>query len=114
MLGRKRPRVSSATGTWKPRKKARFTSRFTPSVGIRTGGWGGVPGRRGELKYVDIAFQNNITDAGTLVLMNGLAPGTGASQRIGKKPYLKTTYFALQLVSLPMPVQPLSAVISAS
>jgi len=89
MLGRKRPRVSSATGTWKPRKKARFTSRFTPSVGIRTGGWGGVPGRRGELKYVDTTFQNNISDAGTLVLMNGLQPGTGASQRIGKKAVFK-------------------------
>ena len=89
MLSRKRPRVSSATGTWKPRKKARLTSRFTPSVGIRTGGWRGVPGRRGELKYVDTVFQDVIADTGTLVLMNGLQPGTGATQRIGKRAVFK-------------------------
>ncbi|AUM61731.1 capsid [uncultured virus] len=86
---RKRPRVSSATGTWKPRKKARLTSRTTPSVGLRTGGWSGVPGRRGELKYIDTAFQDTIPDTGTLVLLNGLQPGTGASQRIGKRALFK-------------------------
>lgn len=94
MLSRKRPRVSSATGTWKPRKKARFTSRVTPSVGLRTGGWRGVPGRRGELKFVDVA--SNSTDfsaTGVLVLLNGVAPGTGASQRIGKKLVMKSLYF---------------------
>jgi len=97
MLSRKRPRVSSATGTWKPRKKARFTSRTTPSVGFRTGGWRGVPGRRGELKYVDTAFQDNVPDVGKLVLMNGLAPGTGASERIGKKVVIKNCLIRMVL-----------------
>lgn len=92
MLGRKRPRVSSATGTWKPRKKARFNARISrvPSVGARTGGWSGVPGRRGELKYIDVSFQDVVSDSGTLVLLNGLAPGTGASQRIGKRALFKS------------------------
>lgn len=91
MLSRKRPRVSIATGTWKPRKKARINSRAIGSSGLRTGGWRGVPGRRGELKYVDVGVQqNNFDDAGIGILLNGLAPGTGASQRIGKKVTIKT------------------------
>lgn len=94
MLGRKRPRVSSATGTWKPRKKARVINRAVGSSGLRTGGWRGVPGRRGELKYVDVfsTFQT-FPDSGALFLLNGLAPGTGASQRIGKKALMKTLQF---------------------
>jgi len=93
MLSRKRPRVSSATGTWKPRKKSRLINRGSSS-GIRTGGWRGVPGRRGELKYVD-QTQNNtvIPTLGTLILLNGIAPGTGASQRIGKKVNIKSIQF---------------------
>ena len=91
MLGRKRPRVSSATGTWKPRKKARLNSRTAGSSGLRTGGWRGVPGRRGELKYVDVPDTlTTFTDGGLGFLLNGLAPGTGASQRIGKKVTLKS------------------------
>lgn len=90
MLGRKRPRVSSATGTWKPRKKARVINRAVGSSGLRTGGWRGVPGRRGELKYVDVTQQNTFIETGTGILINGLAPGTGASQRIGKKVSMKS------------------------
>ena len=93
MLSRKRPRVSSATGTWTPRKKVRLTSRATGSSGLRTGGWRGVPGRRGELKYVDVPIQSSFTDTGTVLLLNGIAPGTGASQRIGKKVLMKTIQF---------------------
>ena len=95
MLSRKRPRVSSATGTWKPRKKARTNSRsIIGSSGVRSGGWRGVPGRRGELKYVDaIGSAISITSSGVLHLLNGLVPGTGASQRIGKKAIMKTLQF---------------------
>lgn len=94
MLGRKRPRVSSATGTWKPRKKARVINRAVGSSGLRTGGWRGVPGRRGELKYVDVAITGqSATPGGILTLLNGLAPGTGASQRIGKKIIMKSILF---------------------
>lgn len=50
-----------------------------------------MPGRRGELKYVDIQNQQNqFDDVGVGVLLNGLVPGTGASQRIGKKVTLKS------------------------
>jgi len=90
MLGRKRPRVSSATGTWKPRKKARVINRALGTTGLRTGGWRGVPGRRGELKYVDTLNASDTTAGGVLVLLNGLAPGTGASQRIGKKCHFRS------------------------
>jgi len=90
MLSRKRPRVSSATGTWKPRKKIRLIGRGTPSTGLRTGGWRGVPGRRGELKYVDTNFTSTFNATGSLFLVNGLQPGTGASQRIGKKCTMKS------------------------
>lgn len=93
MLSRKRPRVSSATGTWKPRKKARVINRVIGSSGLRTGGWRGVPGRRGELKYVDKIDVASFSSAGTLYLLNGIAPGTGASQRIGKKAIMKTLQF---------------------
>lgn len=92
MLSRKRPRVSSATGTWKPRKKSRVAARNAGglSAGLRTGGWRGVPGRRGELKYVDVAAAADTTPAGVLVHLNGLVPGTGASQRIGKKCHFRS------------------------
>jgi len=90
MLSRKRPRVSSATGTWKPRKKARVINRALGTTGLRTGGWRGVPGRRGELKYVDTLNAADTTAGGVLVLLNGLAPGTGASQRIGKKCHFRS------------------------
>jgi len=94
MLSRKRPRVSSATGTWKPRKKARVINRAVGSSGLRTGGWRGVPGRRGELKYVDVAITGQqATPGGILTLLNGIAPGTGASQRIGKKILMKSILF---------------------
>lgn len=95
MFSRKRPRVSSATGTWKPRKKARTNSRaIIGSSGLRTGGWRGVPGRRGELKYVDKSQPDTaVPEAGTLYLLNGLVPGTGASQRIGKKAVMKSLQF---------------------
>lgn len=90
MLSRKRPRVSSATGTWKPRKKARVINRAFGSSGVRSGGWRGVPGRRGELKYVDVISQSTFAEAGNVLLLNGLVPGTGASQRVGKKVLIKT------------------------
>ena len=99
MLSRKRPRVSSAAGTWKPRKKVRLTSRTTPSVGLRTGGWSGAPGRRGELKYVDVNATQSFTDTGNVTLLNGIAPGTGASQRIGKKVILRNLLISCSIGS---------------
>lgn len=99
MLSRKRPRVSSATGTWKPRKKARVINRAPASSGLRTGGWRGVPGRRGELKYIDVLNAQDTSATGVLVLLNGLAPGTGASQRIGKKCHFRSFLLRMNLGS---------------
>ena len=44
-----------------------------------------MPGRRGELKYLDVTFASAHSSTGVLTLLNGLAPGTGPSQRIGRK-----------------------------
>ena len=44
-----------------------------------------MPGRRGELKYVDVNNYTSYAAAGSLNLLNGLAPGTGPSQHIGRK-----------------------------
>lgn len=44
-----------------------------------------MPGRRGELKYIDVNNYTTYAPAGNLNLLNGLAPGTGPSQRIGRK-----------------------------
>ena len=57
-----------------------------------------MPGRRGELKYVDLGPVGlAFTEAGSLALLNGLAPGTGASQRIGKKVVIKSLQYRLSL-----------------
>lgn len=40
-----------------------------------------------------------MTEGGTLLLLNGLAPGTGASQRIGKKALMKTIQFRASIGS---------------
>lgn len=100
MLSRKRPRVSSATGTWKPRKKARVINRVIGSSGLRTGGWRGFPGRRGELKYVDYTNTGtSFLDTGNIFLINGLQPGTGASQRIGKKVIMRSLLFRVSIAA---------------
>lgn len=56
-----------------------------------------MPGRRGELKYVDVPSGLVFTEAGAVLLLNGLAPGTGASQRIGKKIVNKSIQYRLSL-----------------
>ena len=52
-----------------------------------------MPGRRGELKYVDTGAEAVLTSTGTLSLLNGLVPGTGATQRIGKKVVFKSILY---------------------
>lgn len=85
MLSRKRsrPTKSSATGTWKPRKKRRLAG--PRNLGLRTGGFAGLPGSRGELKWVDTFVNGAINVNGSATLINGIVPGTGASQRVGRK-----------------------------
>lgn len=40
---------------------------------------------RGEWKYLDVAINNDINSTMVATLLNGLVPGSGASQRIGMK-----------------------------
>jgi len=40
---------------------------------------------RGEWKFLDITVNNNMDTTGVLLLLNGLQPGSSASQRIGMK-----------------------------
>lgn len=67
---------------------------------LRTGGWAS-PSSGGELKFVDVATQITITagavtwSAGTL--LNGIAPGSTASNRIGRKVHGKSLLFRYSL-----------------
>jgi len=60
---------------------------------IRTGGWAN-PSRGGEMKFVDTIVNTNVTHSvstfGNGTLLNGLAVGSTASQRIGRKVTLKS------------------------
>lgn len=69
---------------------------------IRTGGWAN-PSRMGagELKFLDvdgvtsatsIPLSNDFTTPGATFLLNGLVPGSGASNRIGRKVTIKSLY----------------------
>lgn len=58
------------------------------NIGIRTGGFRRLPGGRGELKWLDITETGPFA-VGAITLLNGLVPGTGATQRIGRKVVFK-------------------------
>lgn len=45
---------------------------------------------RGEWKYLDIALTQDYNSTMSLTLLNGLVPGTGASQRVGMKIIMKS------------------------
>jgi len=46
-----------------------------------------------ELKFVDTGgFLTNVSDAGTILLMNGLFLGTGASNRVGQRIMIKSIF----------------------
>ena len=51
---------------------------------------------RGEWKYLDTVFPAGITSSGNFVLLNGLVPGTGASQRIGMKIAIRSVEFRFE------------------
>lgn len=45
---------------------------------------------QGEWKYSDVAFNSTVDTTGASILLNGLVPGTGASQRVGMKVTIKS------------------------
>lgn len=50
---------------------------------------------RGEWKYLDVAVNVTMDTAGSLVLLNGLVPGNGASQRVGQNVAIRSIEFRL-------------------
>ena len=50
---------------------------------------------RGEWKYLDTAINQPINTTGAQTLLNALAPGSGASQRIGMKVSIRSVQFRL-------------------
>lgn len=71
---------------------ARGSSSSTTQQAMRVGGWAN-PTRGGELKFIDNLFSNDpplsaAFSAGQL--LNGLMPGSSASERIGRKVTIKS------------------------
>jgi len=72
----------------KPRKPALVAKRAKPAAASnqRTSGLlGMVPGTGSEKKYTDISAGQNYGAGGAILLLNGVAQGTDANQRIGRK-----------------------------
>lgn len=85
MIQRKRP---SAGRTSRPSKRQRSSG-------------GGYRGRtpastyqprapQGEWKYLDVSLNGSVDSTGAYLLLNGLVPGTGATQRVGMKITIKS------------------------
>jgi len=54
---------------------------------------------RGEWKYTDVACSGAVNTGAALYLLNGLQPGTGASQRIGMKITMRSIEFRNETIS---------------
>lgn len=81
-----------------PRKQ-----RWGSNRGLRPSyrGWAPRQFTRGEWKYLDTAVAATaINTAGTMNLLNGIAPGTGASQRIGMKIAIRSIEMRLAITSV--------------
>lgn len=48
---------------------------------LRTGGYANIP----EVKYIDVSISSVVSNVGAAVLLNGCTPGSGATNRIGRK-----------------------------
>jgi len=93
--------VGGRTLTYRPSAPVAGSSRYRATLGpvsrqaMRTGGWAN-PSQSPELKFIDTSVSVNLT-AGSLAfsapqLLNGVAPGSGATDRIGRKIILKSVY----------------------
>lgn len=71
----------------------------SPRAPLRTGGYYGLYQRRGrdELKVIDLATSNTVANTGTVTLLNSVGQGTDYTQRVGRKIYLKSMLFQLDL-----------------
>lgn len=93
-------RVPSSVLIARPRRRiyARTRGRRMSAVkrqSIRTGGWHN-PSRGGELKFIDngasTALTFGVATFVTPILLNGCAPGSDATNRIGRKINMKSVY----------------------
>lgn len=85
------------------RKRKAYQTRLPPMKRQRSGFYRGLPPiyrgftpraySLGEWKYLDTAIAMNMNTTGAQLLVNGLAPGSGASERIG----MKVTVRSIQL-----------------
>lgn len=96
---KKRYNTSASMAAWRASKNP------ISQQAMRTGGWA-EPTARGELKFIDhssgtqtVASLNNTWSAG--VLLNGLTPGSGAENRIGRKIIMKSLLlrYSIQVIS---------------
>lgn len=84
----KRKATAAGVSTKRKGKKKKARISNTQQIAMRTGGWAN-PVSGSELKFVDVtiasapAFGSAAFAAG--VLLNGLVPGSGANERIGRK-----------------------------
>jgi len=96
--------VGGRTLTYRPSAPVAGSSRWRSSLGpvsrqaMRTGGWAN-PSAGAELKFKDAgttttltAGAPNFSSMGATLLLNGLANGSDASTRIGRKVILKSVY----------------------
>lgn len=80
----KRPRQATLTLARQPQRKRRTFRRYGLVPSYR--GFQPRAFSRGEWKYSDVTISTAVnSDVPTMTLLNGLVPGTGASQRIGMK-----------------------------
>lgn len=76
-------------------KRMRVARGSINQQAMRTGGWASPSSmRRGELKFTDVGAVVTLTAASTAFstgnLLNGIVPGSGADQRIGRKIIMKS------------------------
>lgn len=78
-------RKSSSTSRKAPPRKRQFTG-LVPTYR----GFAPLQFQRGEWKYLDTTITFPVNDAGTVTLLNGMAPGTSATTRVGMNISIKS------------------------
>jgi len=71
---------------------ARAASLVAPSL-LRTGGYSFRAQGGKELNFVETAIATSANSTGTVTLLNGIAGGTSASQRVGRRVQMKSLEF---------------------
>lgn len=101
MYTRKRKYSTGSSRTRPPLKRQR--TGYPRSLGLVPTYRGFQPRAftRGEWKFLDTTINNNMDSTGVMLLLNGLAPGSSASQRIGQKVSIRS--IELKLIALVIP-----------